>query len=49
MNENKSIDPIWYGKLINRLNVLNGKIKYDWLNLLSETFKIKMKTYFSSN
>ena len=29
----------------NRLNVLNGKIKYDWLNLSTETFKIKMKTF----
>ena len=35
--------------LTNRLNVLNGRIKYEWLNLTTESFKIKMKNIFLSS
>ena len=35
-----------YNKLtINRLNVLNGKIKYNWLNLSMDSFKLKCQKY----
>ena len=29
--------------LVNRLNTLNGKIKYNWLNLTYDSFKIQCK------
>ena len=32
--------------LINRLNILNRKIKTDWLNLSNDSFKIKCKQHF---
>ena len=32
--------------LINRLNVLNGKIEYNWLNLSLDSFKLKCKKTF---
>ena len=32
--------------LINRLNVLNGHIKFEWMNLSMEGFKIKVKNLF---
>ena len=32
--------------LINRLNILNGAIKYDWLNLSTEAFKLKRKALY---
>ena len=34
--------------LIYRLNMLNGKIKYEWLNLSLDLFKIKCKQTFLS-
>ena len=33
-------------KIINRLSILNGLIKLDWLNLGLNSFKIKMKQLF---
>ena len=32
--------------LINRLNVLNGHIKFDWMNLSIKTFKLRVKNVF---
>ena len=32
--------------MINRLSILNGQIKLDWLNLGLNSFKIKMKQLF---
>ena len=32
--------------MINRLSTLNGQIKFDWLNLGLNSFKIKMKELF---
>ena len=32
--------------LINRFNVVNGKINYNWLNLSIYTFKVKCKYTF---
>ena len=32
--------------LNNRLNTLNGKVEYDWLNLSIDSFKIKCKNEF---
>ena len=32
--------------LINRLNVLNGHIKFEWMNLSIETFKLRVKNVF---
>ena len=32
--------------MINRLSTLNGQIKFDWLNLGLNSFKIKMKGLF---
>ena len=32
--------------LINRFNVLNGKINYNWVNLSNDTFKVKCKYTF---
>ena len=50
-NENISVIAISTHKkgrnnLINRLNVVNGNIKYDWLNLSNDSFKIKCKSTF---
>ena len=41
-----SIIKIGRNNLINRLNMLNGKIKYEWLNLSIDSFKIKSKQTF---
>ena len=41
-----SIIKIGRNNLINRLNILNGKIKYEWLNLSIDSFKIKCKQTF---
>ena len=35
--------------LCNRLTVLNGQIKLDWLNLSLTTFKLKIKRTFLNN
>ena len=32
--------------ICNRLNVLNGQIKLDWLNLSLNAFKLKAKSVF---
>jgi hypothetical protein len=33
---------------INRLNILNGKVKLDWMNLSYDAYKLKCKNLFLS-
>ena len=44
-----SVCKIGKNTMTNRLNLLNNKITYDWLNLSIETYKIKCKELFLSN
>ena len=39
-----SIHKVGRNNLINRLNTLSGKIKYEWLNYSFDTYKLKCKT-----
>ena len=32
--------------LINRLNTINGKVKYEWLNQSLDSYKVKCKSLF---
>ena len=32
--------------LVNRLNILNDQIKYDWMNYSLDTYKVKCKNLF---
>ena len=41
-----SMNRIGKNLMINRLNLINGKIKYDWLNLSFESYKLKCKETF---
>ena len=41
-----SMNRIGKNLMINRLNVINDKIKYDWLNLSFESYKLKCKENF---
>ena len=44
-----SITRVGKNNMINRLNVINGKIPYDWLNLSLNTYKVRCKTLFLTN
>ena len=41
---NASRTRIGQNQIINRMYVLNGKIKYDWMNLTYDMYEIKCKT-----
>ena len=39
-----SLHKVGRNNLINRLNTLSGKIRYEWLNYSFDTYKLKCKT-----
>jgi hypothetical protein len=43
-----SIHKVVRNNLINRLNVLNGAINYEWLNLSLDVFKLRRKSVYLS-
>ena len=45
----KSRHKIGRNILVNRLNILNGKVNYDWMNLSKDAFKLKCKNKFLNN